>query len=65
MWTECWHHVYRWRCLMLREDGQDLVEYALVIALIGVSSTAAMKPLAVVLTTELSNIATAFTNALA
>jgi Flp pilus assembly pilin Flp len=48
---------------MLREDGQDLVEYALVIALIGVSSTAAMKPLAVVLTTELSNLATAFTNA--
>ena len=63
MWTGCWHHVNRWRCLMLREDGQDLVEYALVIALIGVSSTAAMKPLAVVLTTELSNLATAFTNA--
>jgi Flp pilus assembly pilin Flp len=65
MWLGLWHHVYKWQCLLTREDGQDLVEYALIIALIGVSSTATMKPLAVVLTTELSNIATAFTNAVA
>jgi Flp pilus assembly pilin Flp len=65
MWLRDWHHVYKWQCLLGQEDGQDLVEYALLIALIGVSSTAAMKPLAVVLTTELSKIATAFTNAVA
>jgi Flp pilus assembly pilin Flp len=42
-----------------------MVEYALVIALIGVSSTAAMRPMAVVLTTVLSNIAAAFISAVA
>jgi Flp pilus assembly pilin Flp len=42
-----------------------MVEYALVIALIAVSSTAAMKPMAVLLTTVLSNIATTFTSAVA
>jgi Flp pilus assembly pilin Flp len=65
MWPGHWHHVYRWQCLLTREDGQDMVEYALVIALIGVSSTAAMRPMAVVLTTVLSNIAAAFISAVA
>ena len=41
---------------LLREDsGQDLVEYALVVALIALAATASMKTLA-------TNIGTAFTN---
>jgi Flp pilus assembly pilin Flp len=48
---------------MSGEEGQDLVEYALVIAFLVVTATASSKPMAIVLTTTLSNIATAFTNA--
>jgi pilus assembly protein Flp/PilA len=40
---------------MVREEGQDLVEYALVVALIALAATAAMKTLG-------TDIATAFTN---
>jgi pilus assembly protein Flp/PilA len=65
MWLGHWRHVFKWQCLLAREDGQDMVEYALVIALIAVSSTAAMKPMAVLLTTVLSHIATTFTSAVA
>jgi pilus assembly protein Flp/PilA len=32
--------------LMLREEGQDLIEYALVVALIAFAATAGMKTLA-------------------
>ena len=38
--------VFRLRCLMTLEDGQDLVEYALVVALIALVATACMKSLA-------------------
>jgi pilus assembly protein Flp/PilA len=43
------------QCLICREDGQDLVEYALVVALIAFAATAGMKTLA-------SGINTAFTH---
>jgi Flp pilus assembly pilin Flp len=46
---------------MLREDGQDIVEYALLIALIGALVTASSGTLAYVLTTGISNLATRFT----
>ena len=36
----------RFRDLMNREEGQDLVEYALVVALIALSATVRMKSLA-------------------
>jgi Flp pilus assembly pilin Flp len=39
----------RIRALMRLEDGQDLVEYAMIIALITTGATAGMKGLAVVL----------------
>jgi len=38
--------VFRLRCLIMLEDGQDLVEYALVVALIALGATASMKTLA-------------------
>ena len=42
--------------LMNREEGQDLVEYALVVALIAFGATAGMKALASGLNTAFSNI---------
>jgi pilus assembly protein Flp/PilA len=44
--------------LMNREEGQDLVEYALVVALIAFGATAGMKALASGLNTAFSNINT-------
>ena len=42
--------------LASREEGQDLVEYALVVALIAFGATAGMKALASGLNTAFSNI---------
>ena len=36
----------KFQCLISREDGQDLVEYALVVALVGFGAAAGMKTLA-------------------
>ena len=47
--------------LMDREEGQDLVEYALVLALIALGATVAMRALASAISTEFSVIATQFT----
>jgi pilus assembly protein Flp/PilA len=40
------HLVRKFRFLILEESGQDLVEYALVIALIALAATIGMKSLA-------------------
>jgi pilus assembly protein Flp/PilA len=42
-----------------REEGQDLVEYALVVALIAFGATAGMKSLATGISTAFTNISTA------
>jgi pilus assembly protein Flp/PilA len=47
------------RMLMLREEGQDLIEYALVVALIAFAATAGMSTLAGGINTAYGNIATA------
>jgi len=44
--------------LMNREEGQDLVEYALILALIALGATVAMKTLATAISTEFGNITT-------
>jgi len=44
--------------LASREEGQDLVEYALVVALIAFGATAGMSSLATGLNTAFSNIST-------
>ena len=44
--------------LASREEGQDLVEYALVVALIAFGATAGMKTLATGLNTAFNNIST-------
>ena len=46
------------RHLILGEEGQDLIEYALVVALIAFAATAGMNSLATGINTAFSNIAT-------
>jgi pilus assembly protein Flp/PilA len=36
----------RMQCMLMNEEGQDLIEYALVVALIAFAATAGMKTLA-------------------
>jgi pilus assembly protein Flp/PilA len=50
--------------LLSREEGQDLVEYALVVALIALGATASMKGLAMAISSSFSTISTKFTTAL-
>jgi pilus assembly protein Flp/PilA len=51
-------------CKLLRdESGQDLIEYALVAALIGLGATATMRTLATSIGTALAGIGTRLTNA--
>lgn len=47
--------------LMAREEGQDLIEYALVVALIAFAATAGMKALASDINTAFVNIGNAMT----
>ena len=51
--------------LISREEGQDLVEYALIVALIALGATASMKVLATAISTEFTTISTLFKNAVA
>jgi pilus assembly protein Flp/PilA len=51
--------------LMSREEGQDLVEYALVVALIALGATASMSTLAKAISTEFTTISTTFSTAVA
>jgi pilus assembly protein Flp/PilA len=47
--------------LMLREEGQDLIEYALVVALIAFAATAGMSSLATKINTAFTNIGNTLT----
>jgi pilus assembly protein Flp/PilA len=46
------------------ESGQDLIEYALVAALVGLAATASMKTLATTIGTALTGIGTRLTSAI-
>jgi pilus assembly protein Flp/PilA len=50
--------------LISREEGQDLVEYALVVAIIALGATATMKGLAQVISSSFGSISTIFAGAL-
>jgi pilus assembly protein Flp/PilA len=50
--------------LMSHEEGQDLVEYALVVALIALGATASMKALASSISGAFGTISTTFANSL-
>jgi pilus assembly protein Flp/PilA len=49
--------------LLREESGQDLIEYALVAALIGLAATAALQPLGGYISTIFNNIGTTLTSA--
>ena len=51
--------------LMLQEEGQDLIEYALVVALIAFAATAGMRTLATDINLAFTNIGTQLTTAIA
>jgi pilus assembly protein Flp/PilA len=51
------------RNLIEEESGQDLIEYALVAALVGLGSIASMNTLASSINNTFTNIGTALTNA--
>ena len=50
--------------LMSREEGQDLVEYALVVALIALGSVATLKTLSGAIAQEFNTISTTFANSI-
>jgi pilus assembly protein Flp/PilA len=52
----------RVQTLLLREEGQDLVEYALVVALVCFGAITAMRTLATDINTVFSNIGTKLTS---
>jgi pilus assembly protein Flp/PilA len=56
--------VVRFHNLVNNEEGQDLVEYALVVAIIALGATAAMGNLAGAISTAFGTISSTFTNAL-
>jgi pilus assembly protein Flp/PilA len=51
--------------LLLREDGQDLIEYALVVALIAFAAVSSMQTLAGDINNAFVNIGNSLSNALA
>lgn len=51
--------------VLAQEEGQDLVEYALVVALIALGATVAMKSLGTEISTAFTSITTSLTNAVA
>jgi pilus assembly protein Flp/PilA len=51
----------RLQTLMLREEGQDLIEYALVVALIAFAATAGMSTLATDINTAFTQIGNTLT----
>jgi len=46
---------------LLKEDGQDLIEYALVVALVAFSATAGMSSLAAAINSAFSSVGTTLT----
>lgn len=50
------------RLLFQKDDGQDLIEYALVVALVAFAATAGMGSLANGINSAFSNIANSLTN---
>lgn len=55
----------RIQSLLNREEGQDLIEYALVVALIAFAATAGMKTLATDINLAFTNIGLTLTSSLA
>jgi pilus assembly protein Flp/PilA len=63
MQRKLWSCYSKFQTLMLREEGQDLIEYALVVALIAFAATAGMKIAAGGVNTVFTTIGTTLSNA--
>ncbi|MGI8770918.1 MAG: Flp family type IVb pilin [Acidobacteriaceae bacterium] len=57
MYSKPWKLHATMQNLIMREEGQDLIEYALVVALVAFAATAGMNSLATGINTAFSNIA--------
>jgi Flp pilus assembly pilin Flp len=62
MWPETPWRITRLKVLVTQGEGQDLVEYAFIIAMIALGVVTSLKPMAVLLSTMFSNLAAAFVN---
>jgi pilus assembly protein Flp/PilA len=56
--TGMWAVVFECECFMMSEDGQDMVEYALVMGLIAMGAVAATKGLATSIGVGLTSLGT-------
>ena len=63
MRSEIWQLYSRMQSLLSREEGQDLVEYALVVALIALGATVAMQGLGSEISAIFGSITTSLTTA--
>jgi len=61
MKNKMWMMYLRAKDVLSSEDGQDLIEYALVVALIAFAATAGMSTLATNINTAFGNIGTKLT----
>ncbi len=62
MRNQLMNFIYKMRSVVLREDGQDLIEYALVVALIAFAAVAGMQTVAADINTAFTNIGTTLTS---
>jgi len=56
--------VSKWKCLTMPEEGQNLVEYALVVALVAFGSAATMRSLASGINVEFSTVVSVLSSAM-
>ena len=61
MYFKLWKLYTEMQSLLKREEGQDLIEYALVVALIAFAATAGMSAVATDINTAFTNIGTTLT----
>jgi pilus assembly protein Flp/PilA len=54
-------HLYMKLQYLMKDDGQDLIEYALVVALIALAATAGMQSVALAINTAFTTIGTSLT----
>jgi len=60
---ELWKFYTKLQNLIVREEGQDLIEYVLVVALIAFAATVGMTTLAQAINNAFTTIGTSLTNA--
>ena len=60
---ELWKLCSKLQDLLTREEGQDLIEYALVVALIALAATAGMNSLATSINNAFTSLGTTLTSA--